>query len=69
MTIVQTNSLVKKLERKSAVKRDINMKIKHLQKRLVTLTFMKGDHTAEYFAVLGEINELRSQIFKDASYV
>ena len=70
MTIAQTNSLVKKLkEQKSAVNRDINMKIKHLQRRLVTLTFMKGDHTAEYFAILGKINELRSQIFKGASYV
>lgn len=56
-------------EQKSAVNRDINMKIKHLQRRLVTLTFMKGNHTAEYFAILGEINELRSQVFKGASYV
>ena len=69
MTIAQTNSLVKKLkERKSAVDLDINMRIKLLQRRLVTLSFMEGNHTADYYAVLGKIKELRSQIFKGASH-
>lgn len=65
MTIAQTNSLVKKLqEKKSAVNVDVNMKIKHLQRRLVNLSFMEGDHSAAYFAILGKIKELRREIFK-----
>jgi hypothetical protein len=65
MTIAQTNSLVNKLnERNSAVNLDLNMRIKHLQRRLVTLSFMEGSHSADYFAVLGKIKDLRKQIFK-----
>jgi hypothetical protein len=65
MTIAQTNSLVKSIkEKNSAVNREINMKIKHLQRHLATLTFMEGNHTADYFAILGKIKELKNQIFK-----
>jgi hypothetical protein len=68
MTIAQTNSLVKRLkERNSAVNLDVNMRIKHLQRRLVTLSFMEGSHSADYFAVLGKIKVLRKQIFKGAA--
>jgi hypothetical protein len=69
MTIIDTTSLVKKLQdRNSAVNVDVNMKIKHLQRRLVTLSFMEGDHSADYFAVLGKIKQLRRQIFKDVAH-
>ena len=69
MTISQTTSLVKRIqERNSAVNLDVNMRIKHLQRRLVTLSFMDGNHSADYFAVLGKIKELRMQIFKDAAF-
>ena len=69
MTIDQTTSLVKKIQkRNSAVNIDVNMRIKHLQRRLVTLSFMEGNHSADYFAVLGKIKELRRQIFKGTSY-
>ena len=69
MTIAQTSSLVKRLqERNSAVNLDINMRIKHLQRRLVTLSFMEGNHSADYFAVLGKIKDLRRQIFKKSSH-
>jgi hypothetical protein len=69
MTIAQTTSLVKKIQkRNSAVNVDINMRIKHLQRRLVTLSFMEGSHSADYFAVLGKIKELRSQIFRDVTH-
>ena len=64
MTISQTNSLLKKLKGKnSAVNVEVNMKIKLLQKRLVNLTFMEGDHSEDYYAVLGKIKELRMEIF------
>jgi aconitase B len=69
MTIDQTNSLVKKLqERNSAVNIDVNMRIKQLQRRLVELSFMEGDQSADYFAVLENIKQLRSQIFKDVAH-
>jgi hypothetical protein len=66
MTIAQTNSLVEKIhKRKSAINRDINSRIKQLQKHLVVLSFTQGNHSADYFATLGKIKELRSQIFDD----
>jgi len=69
MTIAHTTSLVKKIQkRNSAVNVDVNMRIKHLQRRLVTLSFMDGNHSADYFAVLGKIKELRSQIFREANH-
>jgi len=68
MTIAQTNSLVKKLQkRKSAVDIEINMEIKSLQRRLVELTFTSGNNSAEYFVILGKIKSLRKQIFKGSS--
>ena len=69
MTIDQTNSLLKKLqERNSSVNLDLNMKIKQLQRRLVTLSFMEGDNSADYFDVLEEIKQLRRQIFKGVAH-
>jgi hypothetical protein len=69
MTIDQTTSLVKKIQkRNSAVNVDVNLRIKHLQRRLVTLSFMEGNHSADYFAVLGKIKELRKKIFDDNSH-
>lgn len=69
MTIDQTTTLVKKLQdRNSAVNIDVNMRIKHLQRRLVKLSFMEGDQSADYFAVLGKIKQLRSQIFKNVAH-
>lgn len=65
MTISQTSSLVKKIhERNSAVNVDVNQRIKELQRQLVTLSFTDGDHSSDYYAVLGQIKELRRQIFK-----
>jgi hypothetical protein len=69
MTIAQTTSLVKKIQkRNSAVNVDVNMRIKHLQRRLVTLSFMEGNHSADYFAVLGKIKQLREQIFRNVNH-
>ncbi|MFK8012004.1 MAG: hypothetical protein AB8B80_08200 [Marinicellaceae bacterium] len=51
-------------QRKSAINVDINCRIKELQQKLVTLSFSKGDNTADYYAVLGKIKQLRRQIFK-----
>jgi len=64
MTIAQTNYVVEKIQnRKSAINKDINTKIKQLQKHLVTLSFTDGDHSADYYATLGKIKELRNKIF------
>jgi len=64
MTIAQTNYVVEKIQnRKSAINQDINTKIKQLQKHLVTLSFTDGDHSADYYATLGKIKELRNKIF------
>lgn len=60
-----TTSLVKRIhERKSTVNLDVNLRIKQLQRRLVTISFMEGNHSTEYFAVLDQIKQLRSQVFK-----
>ena len=66
MTIDQTNSLVKKIhERNSAVDKDINMKIKELQRHLVEISFKDGNHTAHSNAIISKIQDLRNQIFQN----
>ena len=51
-------------ERKSVVNVDINAEIKSLQRKLVSFSFTKGNHTNEYYEVLGKIKVLRRQIFQ-----
>lgn len=59
-----TQSITRRIkERNSAVNTDINFKIKHLQRLLVSYSFTKGSNSSQYFKILGQIKSLRSEIF------
>lgn len=49
-------------ERKSIIDLDINAEIKGLQRKLVELSFSKGNNSIEYFSILGKIKDLRNKI-------
>jgi hypothetical protein len=46
-------------DRRKPINTNLNAQIKHLQVKLVELSFTKGDHTQEYFQTLGKIKALR----------
>ena len=53
--------------RKPVIDVETNSKIRELQRKLVELSFTKGNHTIEYFNTLGHIKKLRNQIFTGTS--
>jgi len=66
--MIHTQSITRKIkERNSAVNMDINFKIKHLQRLLVSYSFTQGTTSSQYFETLGKIKTLRSEIFKGSS--
>ena len=59
-----TKSLARRIrERNSAVNVDVNTKIKHLQRHLVSLSFRNGNVSSEYILTLHKIKSLRTEIF------
>jgi len=59
-----TQSITRRIkERSSAVNTDINSKIKYLQRLFVSYSFTNGVSSIQYFKTLGQIKQLRRQIF------
>jgi len=62
--MAHTASITRRIkERNSAVNTDINSRIKHLQRLLVSYSFTKSASSTQYFKTLGKIKQLRKQIF------
>jgi len=66
--MADTESITKGIRnRNSAINTDINYKIKHLQRQLVSYSFTQGVSSSRYFETLGKIKQLRRQIFDNAA--
>jgi len=62
-----TKSLARRIkERNSVVDVDINSKIKHLQRHLISLSFSSQNISSEYHQTLKKIKSLRADIFADS---
>ena len=53
-------------ERNSSVDVNVNSKIKHLQRHLITLSFSSQNISSEYHLTLKKIKCLRAEIFTDS---
>jgi len=66
--MLKTESLLNNVkQRNSLIDKDINTEIKTLQRKLVALSFASGNNSSEYLWVLGEIKNLRKEIFNGES--
>lgn len=65
--MAQTERITNRIKnRNSVIDLEINTKIRELQRKLVELSFTKGNNTIEYFNTLGHIKELRQRIISGA---
>lgn len=63
--MAHTASITRRIrERNSAINTDINNRIKHLQRLLVSYSFSNSTSSTKYFKTLGKIKQLRKQIFE-----